>query len=195
MGDSESSSASGASQSYYDILGIAKETTEKEIRSAYIAQSRQWHPDKNPDNVQKATERMQLITEAYNTLSNPALRAEYDLTQVPHPSQVDDGEFISVVQKLFEKFIENYCNYEMTDDTVFASLISSLIVMLGAFLASSLNGNNNAALITLLSALVGLAIPSAVPVFCMSLNQLTNEEKMVLVNYIQYNAQLQQNNQ
>ena len=38
----------------------------------------QWHPDKNADNLEEATERFQEITEAHSTLSDPTERAWYD---------------------------------------------------------------------------------------------------------------------
>ena len=38
------------SKDYYGILGVTKESTDKEIKKAYRTLSKKYHPDKNPDN-------------------------------------------------------------------------------------------------------------------------------------------------
>lgn len=62
--------------SFYEVLGIEKSATEKEIKKAYRKQALLFHPDKNkePD----AQERFVEIAEAYETLSDPDKRASYD---------------------------------------------------------------------------------------------------------------------
>lgn len=58
-------------QNAYKVLGITPSATEKEIRSAYRAQAKQWHPDnfKNEKERQKAEEKFIHIAKAYDTLS------------------------------------------------------------------------------------------------------------------------------
>lgn len=63
---------------YYKILGISKDATEKEIKSAYRSLSIKWHPDKNQDNTEEATEKFKQISEAYNVLSDPEKKKIYD---------------------------------------------------------------------------------------------------------------------
>ncbi len=67
-----------ASKNYYDILGVAKDATEEEIKKAYRAKAKQYHPDvsKEPDAEAKFKE----IQEAYETLNDPDNRAFYDRT-------------------------------------------------------------------------------------------------------------------
>ena len=63
-------------QDYYSILGVAKNVTEAGLKAAYRKLSKQYHPDVNPD--PGAAVKMQEINEAYNTLSDPQKKAEYD---------------------------------------------------------------------------------------------------------------------
>ncbi|KAI8060787.1 hypothetical protein BC940DRAFT_350378 [Gongronella butleri] len=63
---------------YYDLLTIERQATPDEIKKAYRRQALVWHPDKNADRVDEATERFALIQEAYEVLSDPHERAWYD---------------------------------------------------------------------------------------------------------------------
>lgn len=62
---------------YYRILGVARNASADEIRSAYRKLAMQYHPDKNPGNKQ-AEERFKEINEAYQVLSDEKKRAHYD---------------------------------------------------------------------------------------------------------------------
>lgn len=70
----------------YDLLGVNKSATDKEIRSAYRTLAKKLHPDKNPDDA-GAAERFKEVTAAYNLLSNPDLRKQYDSGQVDAQGQ------------------------------------------------------------------------------------------------------------
>jgi curved DNA-binding protein len=61
---------------YYAILGVPRNATPEEIKEAYWRLAKEYHPDKNPS--PEAEERFKLINEAYQVLSDPAKRAEYD---------------------------------------------------------------------------------------------------------------------
>lgn len=63
---------------YYDILGVSKDADEKAIKSAYRKKALQWHPDKNPDNREEAEQKFREVAEAYEVLSNPERRKQYD---------------------------------------------------------------------------------------------------------------------
>lgn len=62
---------------YYQILGISKDASDKEIKNAYRKQARKYHPDVNP-NDQNAQKKFQEVNEANEVLSDPLKRKKYD---------------------------------------------------------------------------------------------------------------------
>jgi molecular chaperone DnaJ len=62
---------------HYDVLGVSREATPEEIKKAYRRLARELHPDVNPDEV--AQEKFKLVTHAYEVLSDPVQRQQYDL--------------------------------------------------------------------------------------------------------------------
>ncbi|MDZ7727213.1 MAG: DnaJ domain-containing protein [Dehalococcoidia bacterium] len=62
---------------YYDALGVSRDASQKDIRSAYRRLARQYHPDVNPGDG-AAEERFKEITNAYEVLSDPETRKKYD---------------------------------------------------------------------------------------------------------------------
>ena len=63
---------------YYEILGISKESSLSEIKSAYRKAALLYHPDKNPDDLQAQALFIQ-VNKAYDTLSDPHKRNSYDV--------------------------------------------------------------------------------------------------------------------
>jgi molecular chaperone DnaJ len=66
-----------ATKDLYDVLGVSKSASADEIKKAYRKLARKYHPDKNPGD-KEAEDRFKEIQAAYDVLSDPAKRKEYD---------------------------------------------------------------------------------------------------------------------
>jgi molecular chaperone DnaJ len=86
-----------ARRDLYAVLGVARSATGDEVKKAYRNLARRYHPDRN-DGDEDASHRFREIAEAYETLSNPELRARYDRLgplyrpdgRPPSPDEVSD---------------------------------------------------------------------------------------------------------
>lgn len=66
-----------AKRDYYEILGLARNASDEDIKKAYRKLAIKYHPDKNPDDKQ-AEEKFKEAAEAYEVLSNPEKRQRYN---------------------------------------------------------------------------------------------------------------------
>lgn len=66
-----------AKRDYYEVLGVAKNASDDEIKKAYKKMAIKYHPDRNPDN-KEAEEKFKEAAEAYDVLRDPQKRARYD---------------------------------------------------------------------------------------------------------------------
>lgn len=62
---------------FYELLGVSRSASDDEIKKAYRKLAMKWHPDKNPGDS-KAEEKFKEVTEAYDVLSDPKRRSNYD---------------------------------------------------------------------------------------------------------------------
>jgi len=77
-------------KNYYQILGVERDATRKDIIKAYRKLALKWHPDKRvPQGFTKEqqTEKFKEISCAYEVLSDPAKRKMYDVD----PSSFENG--------------------------------------------------------------------------------------------------------
>jgi molecular chaperone DnaJ len=77
---------------YYEVLGVSRDVSDQELKSAYRKQALKYHPDRNPgDNA--AEEKFKQASEAYQVLSDADKRAAYD--RYGHAGQGGQGGFSS----------------------------------------------------------------------------------------------------
>jgi molecular chaperone DnaJ len=62
---------------YYEVLGIARDASEADVKRAYRKLAMEYHPDRN-NGAKHAEERFKEVTEAYEVLRDPQKRAQYD---------------------------------------------------------------------------------------------------------------------
>jgi len=62
---------------YYDVLGVSRDASDQELKSAYRKQALKHHPDRNPGD-HSAEEKFKQASEAYQVLSDADKRAAYD---------------------------------------------------------------------------------------------------------------------
>ncbi|KAJ4874799.1 Chaperone DnaJ-domain superfamily protein [Raphanus sativus] len=82
------------SESYYEVLGVAVDSSAEEIRRAYRKLAMKWHPDrwtKDPFRSGEAKRRFQQIQEAYSVLSDQKKRSLYDVGL--YDTQEDEGYY------------------------------------------------------------------------------------------------------
>ena len=63
--------ANGSQLDYYEVLGVTRNASSDQIKSAYRKAALQWHPDRNPEKKEEAEHNFRLASEAYSVLSDP----------------------------------------------------------------------------------------------------------------------------
>ena len=86
---------------YYEVLGISRTASDKEVANAYRKLAMKFHPDANPDDSE-ATERFKEAASAYEVLSDAEKRARYD--QYGHSAFEGNGTQFHDVEDIFEVF-------------------------------------------------------------------------------------------
>lgn len=84
---------------HYEVLGVSRDASPEEIKKAYRRLARELHPDVNPG--ADASERFKLVTHAYDVLSDPRQREQYDLGDQGGFSSGGFGGFGDIFETFF----------------------------------------------------------------------------------------------
>ena len=113
------------SKNYYEILELNKNATENEIKKSYRKLALKWHPDKNPNNIEFATQKFNEISEAFEVLGDIQKRKQYDMFGNINSNQGPRQN----PQDIFNHFFNDF-----NQDSFFEDILSSQM--------NSLNINN-----------------------------------------------------
>ena len=117
-------------KNYYEILGVSKNSSQKEIKEAYRKLAKIYHPDYN-DSFD-AIQIMQLINEAYDVLSDIKKRKQYD-----SKLEINNNDAYQTYTKSrdesendFEKWLKDYLNIRRSLDDLYSQYIDVQKVIL-----------------------------------------------------------------
>ena len=106
---------------YYEILGVKRDATEAEIKSAYRKLARKYHPDVNK--TKEAESKFKDINEAYKVLSNPTSKKKYDKMWNNHVGRKQKSSYEeskrgkdSIFSDFFQMFFGSTTNTELEEN-------------------------------------------------------------------------------
>lgn len=118
-----------AKKDYYEILGVSKDASDQEIKRAFRKLALKYHPDRNKGN-KEAEEKFKEINEAYQVLSDPQKRAQYDQFGTTDFSNMGGG------------FDSNFGGFDFSDFGGFGDIFDSFFG--GGFSSSRSSRRRNA---------------------------------------------------
>jgi molecular chaperone DnaJ len=115
---------------YYNILGVSQSASDDEIKSAYKSLAKKFHPDKNQGNKQME-DKFKEMSEAYNVLSDPKKRKEYDTLKQfggrrRNTSYSSDDFSESELNDFIRNFRGTSKSYGFGNDTSFSDLLDEM---------------------------------------------------------------------
>jgi len=113
---------------HYEVLGVPRDIASEELKKIYRKLALQWHPDKNQENVEEATEKFKLIQQAYEVLSDPQERAWYDKHRdtILHGGQNGTQEELNVFQYYTSSCFSGYDDSEKGFYTVYQEVFQNI---------------------------------------------------------------------
>ncbi len=106
---------------YYDILGINQNASQKEIKNAYKKLIKKYHPDIYNGDKSFAEKKTQEINQAYDILSNPETKKDYDEQINYTPAEYDN-----YTNQTYNNYYNQYSYTENMHDTVSDNIVKSI---------------------------------------------------------------------
>ena len=141
----------------YDILGVNKNASSEEIKSAFRRKAKEVHPDLN-NNSTYAKEKFQELLEAYSILSDPKKRMQYDSKGFTNNNRKEIEEYVKAYMQVIQTQMAPY-QKAAYKHMIFglAWLFGGLIVTLGSYSVAASNPRGGAYIITWGAILWGLS--------------------------------------
>lgn len=91
---------------YYEILGLSSNASFEDIKMSYRKLAMKYHPDRNPNN-KEAEDKFKEIKEAYENLSDPIKRKNYDKYGSVNYNDNLNNNFNETFSDIFSEFFSN----------------------------------------------------------------------------------------
>jgi curved DNA-binding protein CbpA len=105
----------------YEVLGLSAAATAEEIKKAYRKLAFKYHPDRNPNRLDYAKEKMQELNDAYYVLEDVSRKKEYDLKLEAHEN----------ASRAEAKGYSQFWNYSKITNTQIFAAIAIILVVIG----------------------------------------------------------------